>query len=76
MENQIKAYYPYISPFDPCQPQRIKAYDTSPQLYIAFQPSGLPQYSPYEALKRGTLWPVLYSPYESQMLERRYANEQ
>jgi spore coat protein JA len=73
MYNQIKIYHPYVSPFDPCPPQREKAYSTPPQLYVGYQPTGLPQYSPYEALKAGTLWPALFSPYESQMLERRSA---
>jgi spore coat protein JA len=71
MNNEIKVYYPYISPFDPCPPQRVKAYSTPPELYMNFQPPGLPQYSPYEALRSGTLWPALYSPYESKMLEGR-----
>ncbi|WP_074011114.1 spore coat associated protein CotJA [Numidum massiliense] len=65
MFTQRKAYYPYISPFDPCPPQRVKTYETPPQLYMVYQPPNLPQYGPYEALKRGTLWPCLFSPYES-----------
>ncbi len=62
---QRKYYYPYISPFDPCPPIRVKSYETPPQLYLGFQPEGLPQFKPFEALRRGTLWPALYSPYES-----------
>ncbi|GGI44255.1 hypothetical protein GCM10008018_06190 [Paenibacillus marchantiophytorum] len=69
MYSQFKSYYPYISPFDPCPPIRVKFYNTPPQLYIHFQPPGLPQYSPYEALKRGTLWPSLFGPYESKDVE-------
>jgi spore coat protein JA len=73
MSNQIKVYHPYVSPFDPCPPLRTKAYITPPNLYMNFQPLALPQFSPYEALKCGTLWPALYSPYESKMLEGRDA---
>ncbi|UKS24369.1 spore coat associated protein CotJA [Paenibacillus sp. HWE-109] len=69
MYSQFKSYYPYISPFDPCPPIRVKFYNTPPQLYIHFQPPGLPQYSPYEALKRGTLWPSLFGPYEAKDVE-------
>ncbi|TXK75868.1 spore coat associated protein CotJA [Paenibacillus sp. N3.4] len=68
---QFKSYFPYISPFDPCPPLREKFFNTPPQLYIHFQPSGLPQFSPYEALKIGTLWPALYAPYESRAVEGR-----
>jgi spore coat protein JA len=73
MHNEVKVYYPYISSFDPCPPHRVKAYMTPPELYMNFQPTGLPQYSPYEALRAGTLWPVLFSPYQSKMLEGRSA---
>jgi spore coat protein JA len=65
MFTQRKFYKPYISPFDPCPPIRIKSYETPPQLYLGFQPPGLPQFSPREALFRGTLWPALFSPYTS-----------
>ncbi|AQR79341.1 spore coat associated protein CotJA [Paenibacillus larvae] len=61
--SQWKVYYPYVSVFDPCPPIRKKLYNTPPQLYMVFQPCNLPQYSPHEALCRGTLWPDLYSPY-------------
>jgi spore coat protein JA len=71
MHSQVKIYTPYVSPCDPCPPIRQKAYMTPPQLYMTFQPECLPQYSPYEALRKGTLWPALFSPYESQMLEGR-----
>nr|WP_206702862.1 spore coat associated protein CotJA [Bacillus sonorensis] len=40
-------------------------YRTPPNLYLGFQPRGLPQFSPMEALKKGTLWPVFYDPYEN-----------
>ncbi|NEU29574.1 spore coat associated protein CotJA [bacterium LRH843] len=44
---------------------RVKSYETPPQLYIGFQPPGLPQFQPHEALRLGTLWPALYSPYSN-----------
>jgi spore coat protein JA len=62
--NQVKVWCPYISPFDPCPPIQTKTFVTPPNLYIQFQPMNLPQFSPREALKHGTLWPALYSPYE------------
>lgn len=65
-----KSYYPYVSPYDPCPPIRVKTYETPPNLYIPYQPPNLPQFSPHEALYRGTLWPPLYSPYEGRY-ERR-----
>ncbi|MDI3327002.1 MAG: spore coat associated protein CotJA [Alicyclobacillaceae bacterium] len=64
MFTQQKVYHPYVGPFDPCPPVRIKTYQTPPQLYLGFQPPGLPQFPPREALRRGTLWPALFSPYE------------
>lgn len=75
MHSQVKLYYPYVSPFDPCPPMCVKAYLTPPNLYMNFQPPGLPQFSPYEALQRGTLWPALFSPYEARMLEGRARDE-
>jgi spore coat protein JA len=61
---QTKAYYPFVGPCDPCPPMVCKTYVTPPNLYLGYQPPNLPQFSPFEALKLGTLWPVLYSPYE------------
>ncbi|OGX68638.1 MAG: hypothetical protein A2189_07850 [Paenibacillus sp. RIFOXYA1_FULL_44_5] len=66
---QVKVYYPYIGPHDPCPPQREKTYMTPPNLYMGFQPNNLPQFSPYEALKHGTLWPALFSPYAGRIAE-------
>lgn len=60
-----KAYFPYIGPHDPCKPMKIKTYSTPPNLYLGFQQPNLPQFSPIEALKRGTLWKVFYDPYYS-----------
>ncbi|AFC28478.1 CotJA1 [Paenibacillus mucilaginosus 3016] len=62
--DQVKVWYPYVGPCDPCPPIKVKTYVTPPNLYIRYQPPGLPQFSPQEALCRGTLWPALYSPYE------------
>ncbi|WP_019123496.1 spore coat associated protein CotJA [Brevibacillus massiliensis] len=64
MHSQFKAWKTYVSPFDPCPPVFVKWYSTPPQLYLGFQPPDLPQFSPFEAFRRGVLWPVLYSPYE------------
>lgn len=60
-----KQYSPYLSPFDPCKPIRVKTYSTPPNLYIGFQPPNLPQFSPQEALRTGTLWKAFYDPYYS-----------
>jgi spore coat protein JA len=65
--SNIKAYYPYVSPFDPCDPIRVKTYITPPNLYLPIQPPGLPQNDPFTALKTGTLWPIYYSPYEGRL---------
>jgi spore coat protein JA len=58
-----KRYYPYVSPFDPCRPMKVKTYETPPQLYMGYQPFDLPQFKPEEALCHGTLWPALFAPY-------------
>ncbi|NNU84014.1 spore coat associated protein CotJA [Geobacillus sp. BMUD] len=60
-----KQYEPYISPFDPCPPIRVKTYVTAPNLYVGFQPPNLPQFPLREALMKGTLWQVFYDPYYS-----------
>ncbi|KAB2338351.1 spore coat associated protein CotJA [Cytobacillus depressus] len=60
-----KAYEPYVSPFDPCKPIRVKTYSTPPHLYIGFQQPNLPQFTPSEALRAGTLWKAFYDPYYS-----------
>ncbi|WP_224726697.1 spore coat associated protein CotJA [Paenibacillus vietnamensis] len=65
MKDQVRYYKPFISPTDPCPPIRVKSYSTPPQLFIPFQPPNWPQFTPFEALKLGTLWPALYSPYQS-----------
>lgn len=58
-----KTWHPYASPFDPCKPITEKTFSTPPNLYIGFQPPNLPQFSPQEALKAGTLWKAFYDPY-------------
>ncbi|MHA0857790.1 spore coat associated protein CotJA [Paenibacillus sp. CMAA1364] len=40
-----------------------RTYVIPPNQFITFQPVGWPQYSLSEALRVGTLWPALYSPY-------------
>ncbi|MNZ82617.1 Spore coat associated protein JA (CotJA) [compost metagenome] len=63
MNDQVRYYKPFVSPLDPCPPIRVKSYVVPPQLFISFQPPNLPQFTPFEALRHGTLWPALYSPY-------------
>jgi spore coat protein JA len=60
---QYRMYEPFIGPCDPCPPIPVKVFNTPPHLYLGFQPMLLPQFDLSEALKRGTLWPCLYSPY-------------
>ncbi|MGG1660195.1 spore coat associated protein CotJA [Brevibacillus sp. NRS-1366] len=64
MHSQIRTYFPYVSHYDPCPPIRVKTYQVPPELFIPFQPENLPQYPPMEALRLGTLWPALFSPYD------------
>ncbi|SDI97671.1 spore coat associated protein CotJA [Salimicrobium halophilum] len=61
MNSFVRSYHPYISPNDPCPPVKKKYYATPPQLFIGFQPRGLPQFPLHKALMRGTLWPI-FSP--------------
>lgn len=63
MIDQVRFYYPYVSPFDPCPPMRVKSYVVPPNLFVPFQPANLPQNTPHEALRLGTLWPLFFSPY-------------
>ncbi|MBS4173306.1 spore coat associated protein CotJA [Bacillus sp. FJAT-49736] len=65
MSTNYKSYKPFVSPYDPCEPILEKTYSTPPHLYLGFQPPNLPQFSPLEALKKGTLWQPLYDPYYS-----------
>ncbi|BAU29345.1 spore coat protein JA [Aneurinibacillus soli] len=60
-----KTYTVYTSPHNPCPPMKVRTYETPPQLYMTFQPPGLPQFPPAEAFRHGTLWPSLFAPYES-----------
>ncbi|KXH81882.1 spore coat associated protein CotJA [Sporosarcina sp. HYO08] len=50
---------PYVSPLDPCPPIRVKTFVLPPQLFMDTQPPGLPQFSPADALRHGSLWPAL-----------------
>jgi spore coat protein JA len=63
MNSYYKTYQPYSIPFDPCPPINIKTYSTPPNLYMGYQPPNLPQFTPGEALRAGTLWKPLYDPY-------------
>ncbi|RDI42961.1 spore coat associated protein CotJA [Falsibacillus pallidus] len=65
MSSRYKSYSPYVSPFDPCPPIRVKTYSTPPNLYMGFQPNNLQQFTPQEALRAGTLWKAFYDPYYS-----------
>ncbi|MFD2617667.1 spore coat associated protein CotJA [Terrilactibacillus laevilacticus] len=58
-----RTYKPFVSPFDPCPPLRVRTYETPAQLFLGFQPENLKQFTLKEALKHGTLWPALYTPY-------------
>ncbi|WP_246026944.1 spore coat associated protein CotJA [Laceyella sacchari] len=72
--NQERTWYPYVSPFDPCPPLCKKTYVVPPNLFLGFQPPDLPQFPPNEALKRGTLWPIFYSPYRKK--SKRHKGDQ
>ncbi|MFB5192040.1 spore coat associated protein CotJA [Alicyclobacillus fastidiosus] len=60
--NQWREWDAFHSAFDPCPP-RPKYYIIPPDQMTTFQSPELKQYEPHEALKKGTLWPDLYSPY-------------
>jgi spore coat protein JA len=65
MNSNYKTYQPYSSPFDPCPPIKFKTYSTAPNLYMGYQPPNLPQFTPEEALRAGTLWKPFFDPYYS-----------
>lgn len=65
MSSNYNEYQPYNGPNDPCEPIGTKIYSTPPNLYMGFQPPHLPQFTPMEALKAGTLWKAFYDPYYS-----------
>lgn len=69
--SNIKAFVPYHAQSDPCPPIGKKYYSTPPHLYIGFQSVNLPQFSPLEALKKGTLWPIFYDYYDDPYRSRR-----
>ncbi|NGQ94913.1 spore coat associated protein CotJA [Brevibacillus sp. SYP-B805] len=70
MDSQWRFYKPYVSPFDPCRPQTVKRYVVAPNQFLVFQPPNLPQFPPMKALRKGTLWPALFSPYDGQGEQR------
>ncbi|WP_184663082.1 spore coat associated protein CotJA [Texcoconibacillus texcoconensis] len=49
---------------------QVKQYVTPPNLYINYQPPNLPQFTPREALRAGTLWKAFYDPYVSPYKQR------
>ncbi|SUA95235.1 spore coat associated protein CotJA [Paenibacillus thiaminolyticus] len=61
--SQERYYIPFRGPWDPCPPLPYKTYVVPPNLFITFQPPNLPQFPPPQALRCGTLWPALFSPY-------------
>lgn len=63
MDRQWRPFDSYHSPLDPCPP-RPKMYIVPPNQYVLVQAKGMKQFAPFEALKRGTLWPDLCSPYD------------
>jgi len=65
--SNTKVWRPYVGPHDPCPPMKEKYYWTPPNLYLGFQPPGLPRFEIHEALRRGTLWKALYSPYDKRL---------
>lgn len=56
---------PFRGMFDPCPPLGKKIFVTPPNLFVGFQPPDFPQFSPIEALKKGTLWKPFYDFYEN-----------
>lgn len=62
---RVKAWQPFHSRFDPCRPIGLKYYSTPPNLYMGFQSPNLQQFPAKTALRKGTLWPALYDPYEN-----------
>lgn len=67
MTTQRVHYGSYNSPYDPCPTLIVDwtKFLKLPELFIDFQPYGLPQYAPNIALRHGTLWPTLFSPYHN-----------
>ncbi|WP_379208939.1 spore coat associated protein CotJA [Paenibacillus sp. GCM10012303] len=61
--SQWRVYYPFVGPCDPCPPILKKWFVIPPNVTMPVQPPGLPQFTPQEALRAGTLWPAYYSPY-------------
>lgn len=60
--DQYRIWPIYHSSDDPCPPI-VRKYVVPPNQFLGFQPPNLPQYSRQEALIKGTLWPIFFSPY-------------
>ncbi|WP_157282849.1 spore coat associated protein CotJA [Paenibacillus assamensis] len=63
---EVRKYVPFRGLYDPCPPLPYKTYVVPINQYINFQPPNWPQFPFNQALKHGTLWPFLYSSYQSQ----------
>lgn len=59
----VKLYSTLVEPLSPCAQMTAKSYQTPPHLYAQYQPVGLPQFGPGEALANGTLWPAFANSY-------------
>lgn len=68
IKDQTRYWYPYVGIYDPCPPMKVKTFIVPPNLFIRFQPPQLPQFPVREALYRGTLWPIFYSPYPPKVM--------
>jgi spore coat protein JA len=60
---------PYISKHDPWKPLKEETPETPQPLYNGVQSPDLEQYSLFDTLESGTLWPALYSPYSNPFRE-------
>jgi hypothetical protein len=69
MTTNDKPVMPYISKHDPRKPLQEKTKETSDQHHLGSQSPNKEQYSLFDALENGTLWPALYSPLDSSTKE-------
>ncbi|WP_375163114.1 spore coat associated protein CotJA [Paenibacillus sp. SC116] len=63
---EVRKYIPFRGLYDPCPPLPYKSYVVPINQFINFQPPNWPQFTLSQALTHGTLWPALYSSYQSQ----------
>ncbi len=63
MDPRWQTYTPYHSANDPCPVHTSKPFIIPVNQFITVQPRHLKQFAYREALRHGTLWPDLYSPY-------------